>query len=427
MLGNLRNQYGLIQLNNNEQAIQIIIEDITCSNYEDIKKIEKLEYIKEQLDALGITEENRLGFDVEVDIIKQSIKAFDKSVVKSESSSLLSVACMPNNPKLAPSFNAAYGDSTSTSSIYSTSTNTNKREREENECERESKRRALAFSALAASSFCDSGSIFQSQIILNLSKKILSFMIKTRLLIQQKYTMPFSIATKDDIIHIEESHNSAYFKIPLSSKIEDFVSLNECWCTNSLDRSKEGNTRTKMEENIINTIKEQVPELTKIIRLINIGSDHVGLLVILSKLYLLGYKNIDIINLEQEDRKMYPYQDCLRQDYCKLLTKIFSDATYNFLEVYSPKDTVNLNKDQISKTAELTVFFAEDLGGLDDDKKSNKYLKYNINYRNILQNAVNQVTSLLSSAEQNLVFYSLPSGEIKKQQNIVAQPAACTM
>lgn len=403
----------LEQLGNNEKAINLITNFVFNDNYNDNIKIAMLEHTRECLAQIETNADTRDIKDVvELTVVKESIDKFNdhlkaqhfnetKKIVstnkrkreherereseQSASSSALSVAQRRiYNPILTPSFNA-YCDSTSTSSTATQS----------------------------------------SYIIQILSNNIISLAPCAPKVLWKKSQPP---ELEGKIGSISVSHNAAIFKI-------QNVVLDECWCTHSLDRSKEHNTRTKMEDNIVTTISEQVLDKTKKIRLVNIGSDKIGLLVILSTLYLRGYKNIDIINLEATDRKYFVDCQQATEDYCRLLNTIFSDATYNFLEVYSPKDTVNLNKDQISSPAAITVFFAEDLGGLDDDKKSDKYLKYNISYRDILQHAVNQVTALLSSAEQNLVFYSLPSGEIKKQhvaatmqQNTVAQqPAVCTI
>lgn len=344
----------LTQLEGNEAAVNLITNFIFDDNYHENIKILILEQIKQNLTKLEINDDNSdIKQILELSIVTEAINEFNNYAKKADTASCLT-----------PSFNAYRG---------LTSTVTQK-----------------------------------SSVIQELSNNVLSFKrAEPKVLWKQAQLLEF----KGETVTIQVSHNAAIFNI-------QNIELYECWCTDSLDRSKENNTRIKMEQNIINTIAGQVEDKTKKIRLVNIGSDKIGLLVILSKLYLLGYKNIDIINLETKNKEYFLEHQKEQEEYSNLLKTIFADAAYTYLEVYNQSKTnVNLNKRQVSTSAEITVFFAEDLGGLDDVDENKKYT-YNSDYRNIIANAVLLVTHLLSPAERNSIFYSKHDGEIISKKSL---------
>jgi hypothetical protein len=370
----------LTQLRANEEAINLIIDFISSNHDNENIKLATLEQIKQNLAKIEINDDNRdIKNILELFAITEAIDEFNnhsksaqildqtkkiESTKKRErepsSSSELTVPHNSKKPNLTPSFD-------SYCSTISTTT--------------------------------------ASALIQKLSSNIFEFQQSNPKVLDKKKKID---QTSNDTAWWQVSHNAAIFKI-------ENIELDECWCTDSLDRSKENNTRTKMEQNIVKTITEQVKDKTKTIRLVNIGSDKIGLLVILSKLYLLGYKNIDIINLETTDKQSFIDNQKETENYSNLLKTIFSDAAYSYLEVYKQnKTSIDLNKHQISNSAEITVFFAEDLGGL-DDKDKNKQYTYNSDYTKTISNAVLLVTNMLKPEEKNLIFYSKHNGDIDKK------------
>jgi hypothetical protein len=84
----------------------------------------------------------------------------------------------------------------------------------------------------------------------------------------------------------------AIFTIPTLTDGNQLI-LSECWCKDHFKRDYNSNeknsSRIYIEKSIVDKVAETITDKDKSrILLINLGSDHVGLLVILSKLYLLG-------------------------------------------------------------------------------------------------------------------------------------------
>ena len=129
-----------------------------------------------------------------------------------------------------------------------------------------------------------------------------------------------------------------------------------------------------MEGEIVKTITSKLnKDLDKHIKIINLGSDKVGLLSILAKLNLLGFKNVQVINLELPDIKNYQDYQTEEQNFTKFVTKVFGDS-YTYQNILDESNNL-VNTIQSSHDAALTVIFAEDLGGVNEPNYLNKYNK----------------------------------------------------
>ncbi len=173
-------------------------------------------------------------------------------------------------------------------------------------------------------------------------------------------------------VYMLVSDNAAIFKIP--SENGKPLELDECWCDEGLSRDNQYNIRSTMEGEIVKTITSKLnKDLDKHIKIINLGSDKVGLLSILAKLNLLGFKNVQVINLELPDIKNYQDYQTEEQNFTKFVTKVFGDS-YTYQNILDESNNL-VNTIQSSHDAALTVIFAEDLGGVNEPNYLNKYNK----------------------------------------------------
>ncbi len=202
---------------------------------------------------------------------------------------------------------------------------------------------------------------------------------------------------------MEVSHNAAMFKIP--SQGGNCLELDECWCDEGLSRNNRDNIRTRMEDNIIQTITHTITDKNKKIRLVNIGSDRVGLIIILAKLSLNGYKNIDIQNVELLSMKNYVEHPTKDQEYLKFLKATFGNSC-SYKMIFSDNNQDAFNSDVINlPEATTTIVFAEDLGGVDKDD-------YQYKYKKIISNVMQKLDESPLHNKTGNIFISEHTGEL---------------
>ncbi len=205
---------------------------------------------------------------------------------------------------------------------------------------------------------------------------------------------------------MQVSHNAAIFKIP--SQDSNCLELDECWCDQGLSRDNPDNIRTRMEDNIIQTI---ITDKSKLIRLVNIGSDRVGLIVILAKLTLNGYKNIDIQNIELLSMKNYVEHPTKDQEYLKFLKATFGNSC-SYKMIFSDNNQDVFNRDVINlPEAATTIVFAEDLGGVDK-------FDYKDTYEEIISNVVKKLYESPLNNKTGNIFISEHTGELREYQRM---------
>lgn len=201
-------------------------------------------------------------------------------------------------------------------------------------------------------------------------------------------------------VYIEVSRNAAIFKIPFGNN--ELLTLDECWCDEKLSRiDNTFNLRNEMEDNIVSEIVNSQISQKQNITIINLGSDKVAILVILSKLKLQGFENIQVLNLELKGIKTYIDYPKEEENFTKFIATVFGNS-------YTYKTILDEELDSIIAiiNSDLTMVFAEDLGGVD---QANYVEKYNTAIQNI-------VNKLCSSSNNNLakVRFSEHSGNIVK-------------
>lgn len=207
-----------------------------------------------------------------------------------------------------------------------------------------------------------------SNLITQLAVNVNSF----RTEIQQNLTKIYIDPKDKGKVYMLVSDNAAIFKIPLENG--RFLELDECWCDEGLSRDNKYNIRSTMEGEIVKAITSKLNiDLDKHIKIINLGSDKVGLLIILANLNLLGFKNIQVINLELPDIKNYQDYQKEEQDFTKFLTKVFG-GFYTYQNILDESNNL-VNTIKGSHDAALTVIFAEDLGGVNEPDYLKKYNK----------------------------------------------------
>lgn len=201
---------------------------------------------------------------------------------------------------------------------------------------------------------------------------------------------------------MQVSSNAAIFKL----KANNFeITLDECWCDSSVSRTNPHNIRALMENNIVKTIVSNKKfTYDNHIRLINLGSDRIGLLIILSKLFLLGFKNIDVINLEINDAKNYTTYKDEDQNYAKILREIFSNNISYKTIIQGERGLNSHIMQDLRGKADITVVFGEDLGGIDKPDYSSKY-------KEAILAVLSELYSIDKDYRKNL-FYSERNGEI---------------
>ncbi len=208
---------------------------------------------------------------------------------------------------------------------------------------------------------------------------------------------------------MEVSQNAAMFKI--SSQSGNCLELDECWCDPGLSRDNPDNIRTRMEDNIIQTITHTITDKSKLIRLVNIGSDRVGLIVILAKLTLNGYKNIDIQNIELLSMKNYVEHPTKDQEYLKFLKATFGNSC-SYKMIFSDNNQDAFNRDVINlPEAATTIIFAEDLGGVDK-------FDYKDTYEEIISNVVKKLYESPLNNKTGNIFISEHTGELREYQRM---------
>jgi hypothetical protein len=231
---------------------------------------------------------------------------------------------------------------------------------------------------------------------LQLATDLESFRSAKTWMLLERYNFEGTIGT------MQSSHNAAIYNIPTTDRL---LNINECWCTDSLSRTTEHNLRDTIEQNIIRTISHSDINRDHTIRLINVGNDKVAILVLLSKLSILGYNNIDLINLEREELENYVEHNQNNLNYSNFVRNYFQKTKYSliFSENKMRQDILKFQPENFNPAA-MTMVFAEDLGGVE---KSDYTEKYN--------NAINKVLTKLKTLGHDIngdVYYSKPDGTI---------------
>ena len=96
------------------------------------------------------------------------------------------------------------------------------------------------------------------------------------------------------ISYIDNIHQSEFVLVVGGQEV---LRMSECNCAEQFNRYKSP-YRFNIEKDIVKLIVREIPNNLDQIRLVCLGSDWVGLSVILAKLYQLGYKDFSIFNVE---------------------------------------------------------------------------------------------------------------------------------
>ena len=170
-------------------------------------------------------------------------------------------------------------------------------------------------------------------------------------------------------------NNVAIFSIPTLTETQ--LQLSECYCAEHLDRRNPNNTRIKIETSILEIIFHKTTNKNNLIRLINVGNDQIGLIVILAKLHLHGYNNIQIINIQLQISLQYldfetEEPDYIRdQKYVTFLQQIFTNMQLQYTNLYIEKNCKSkLPSLELPEENPITIIFAEDLDTLEVDSEN---------------------------------------------------------